>query len=126
MQRGSKRDSTPSSGLNMRSLALAVSIATMVVGLQIHYAAADEVPTYDVRKSCKADVQAYPSGGGAEKCLADEQKARETLVSQWAAFASENRAKCLQMVSDVAGSQSYVELLTCLQMAKDIKTLPKD
>ena len=29
------------------------------------------------------------------------------------------------MVSDPAGPQSYVELLTCLQMAKDVKSLPK-
>jgi hypothetical protein len=29
------------------------------------------------------------------------------------------------MVGDVAGLQSYVELLTCLQMAKDVKSLPK-
>jgi hypothetical protein len=30
------------------------------------------------------------------------------------------------MVGDIAGSQSYVELLTCLQMAKDVKGLPKN
>jgi hypothetical protein len=30
------------------------------------------------------------------------------------------------MVGDPAGPQSYVELLTCLQMAKDVKSMPKD
>jgi hypothetical protein len=30
------------------------------------------------------------------------------------------------MVGDGAASQSYVELLTCLQMARDVKTLPKN
>jgi hypothetical protein len=29
------------------------------------------------------------------------------------------------MVTDLVGSQSYVELLTCLQMARDVKSLPK-
>ena len=30
------------------------------------------------------------------------------------------------MVNDIAGTQSYVELLSCLQNAKDAKSLPKD
>jgi hypothetical protein len=30
------------------------------------------------------------------------------------------------MVGSAAGPQSYVELLTCLQMAKDVKGLPKE
>jgi hypothetical protein len=30
------------------------------------------------------------------------------------------------MVGDPAGPQSYVELLTCLQMARDVKTAPKN
>jgi len=88
-------------------------------------ARADEVPKYDVSKSCKTDVQAYQGTGNRAGCLADEQSARETLVAQWTQFAPENRSRCAQMVGDPAGPQSYVELLTCLQMAKDVKTLPR-
>jgi len=88
-------------------------------------ARADEVPKYDVSKSCKTDVQAYQGTGNRAGCLADEQSARETLVAQWTQFAPENRTRCSLMVGDPAGPQSYVELLTCLQMAKDVKTLPK-
>jgi hypothetical protein len=86
---------------------------------------ADEVPTYDVNKSCKVDVQAYQGSGNREGCLKDEQNAQKMLVSQWTQFAPESRVRCSQMVGDVAGPQSYVELLTCLQMAKDVKSLPK-
>jgi hypothetical protein len=89
-------------------------------------AVADDVPTFDVRKSCHADVQAYPGGGPAAACLADEQRAREVLVSQWMQFAPESKTRCTRMVNDIAGTQSYVELLSCLQDAKDVKTLPKD
>jgi hypothetical protein len=59
-------------------------------------------------------------------CLADEQRAHESLVSKWTRFAPENRANCVQAATDVAGAQSYVELLTCLQVAKDVKRLPKN
>jgi hypothetical protein len=104
---------------------LAAIVAATLCGLP-HFAAADEVPTYDVRKSCKADVQAYSTAGTAASCLADEQNARTTLVSQWTQFAPDSRKRCMLMVGDVAGPQSYVELLTCLQMAKDVKGLPKE
>ena len=30
------------------------------------------------------------------------------------------------MVTSIAGAESYVELLTCLQLSKDLKDLPKD
>jgi hypothetical protein len=110
----------------MRKLALLVSIATIFIGPQLQYAAADEVPKYDARKNCKVDVQADPSGGGAARCLADERKARETLVSQWIQFTPQARAKCMQTVGDINGSQSYVELLTCLQMGQDVTKLPKN
>ena len=110
----------------MTKLIVLVSAATLSLGVQLQCAVADEVPNYDVRKSCKLDTQAYPSAQSNTGCLADEQNARTTLVSQWTQFAPESRSRCTQMVSDPAGPQSYVELLTCLQMAKDVKSLPKN
>ena len=105
----------------MLILAVVVSIC-----VQPFAAVADEVPTFDVRKSCHADVQADPGEGSAAGCLADEQKAREVLVGQWTQFGPESRASCMQMVNDIAGTQSYVELLSCLQDAKAVKELPKN
>jgi hypothetical protein len=110
----------------MPKLAILAAIAAATLCGLPHFAAADEVPTYDVRKSCKADVQAYSTAGTAASCLADEQNARVTLVSQWTQFAPDSRTRCMQLVGDAAGPQSYVELLTCLQMAKDVKGLPKE
>ena len=112
----------------MTKLAMLIAVAVLSVCLRPLAAVADEVPKFDVKKSCHADVQAYGGGGGdsAAGCLADEQKARDELVSKWTQFGPESRTKCTQMVNDIAGTQSYVELLTCLQVAKEVKTLPKD
>jgi len=110
----------------MTKLTILVSVAALSLGVQLQSAMADEVPNYDVRKSCKADLQQYPSAQNPAGCLADEQNARTTLVSQWTQFTPESRSRCTQMVSDPAGPQSYVELLTCLQIAKDVKDLPKN
>jgi len=125
-QRGSKKAACRSTGENMRNIALMIAAATIFIGPMLRCAAADDVPTYDVRKSCKTDVQADPSGGDAAKCLADEQSARETLATQWTQFAPQARSRCVHTVGDLAGSQSYVELLSCLQMAQDVKGLHKD
>jgi hypothetical protein len=109
----------------MRKLTTLVSIAIMSLCTQQAIAGADEIPVLDISKSCRAGAQDYPTGGGDASCLADEQKAREVLISQWTQFTPENRANCMQAATDIAGAQSYVELLTCLQIAKDVKSLPK-
>jgi hypothetical protein len=110
----------------MVRLVMLISAVVLGVCLPPLAAVADDVPTFDVRKSCKADVQAYQGGGNAAGCMADEQNAREVLVSQWTQFGADSRARCTQMVNDIAGAQSYVELLSCLQDAKAVKSLPKN
>ena len=97
--------------------------AAAVVAVQSFLAFADEVPTFDLRKTCKADVQAYQSTAGGQAsdpgCLRDEQEARATLVSQWKKFSPASIRECVGLQGDAAGPRSYVELLTCLQMAND-------
>ena len=110
----------------MTKFAMLIASAMCAVCTQPIAATAGEVPSFDVRKSCHADVQADRDGGRAAGCLGDEQKASEVLVSQWTQFGEESRTRCTQMVNDVAGTQSYVELLTCLQAAEIAKTLPKN
>jgi len=110
----------------MTKLAILAVVAAATLFAQLRSAVADEVPTLDVRTSCRAAAQAYPGGGGNTACLADEQKARDSLVGQWTQFAPESRTRCTQMVTNIAGAQSYVELLSCLQVAKDVKGLRKD
>lgn len=100
-------------------------VVTALFGLLSDAAFADDVPKLDFNKSCRTDVAAYPGGGGNKACITDEQNARKTLVAQWQRFAPESRTRCSRMVTDMVGSQSYVELLTCLQMSRDVLTLPK-
>lgn len=99
------------------------SLAAIALALGASFAAAQEVPTLDVGALCRA--QAKAAQALADACLADEKKAREDLVRQWAQFSPDSRARCTGVAKSVAGAQSYVELLTCLQIAKDVKGLPK-
>jgi hypothetical protein len=106
-----------------------VGAAAVVARSFVAFAA--EVPTFDLHKTCKTDVVAYQStttgqASGQDSsqvseqgCLKSEQSARETLVSQWTLFTPATRRECLENQGDGATSRSYVELLTCLQMAND-------
>ena len=114
--------------LNVASFAMLV-VGTTAVVAQSFAAFGDEVPTFDLRKTCRADVLAYQgtatgqaSGQDSSQvseqgCLKSEQSARETLVSQWTQFSPASKRECVGLQGDAADPQSYVELLTCLQMA---------
>ena len=100
-------------------------VVAALFGLLANAAFAQDVPKLDFNKSCRTDVSAYPGGGGNKACITDEQNARKTLVAQWKRFSPESRARCSSMVTDMVGSQSYVELLTCLQMSTGFQIRPK-
>jgi hypothetical protein len=79
---------------------------------------ADELPKFDIEKSFHVDVRAYGAGDGkTSTCITEEQKAKETRIARSDQFTPKNRSECLATVSDIAGMQSYVEFLTCLQAA---------
>jgi len=105
----------------MTRLAILAAVGASAVVAQSFGALADDVPTFDLRKTCKTDVQAFGDTARGQAsdtaCLNDEQNARATLVSQWTQFSAASKRECVQLQGDAAGPQSYVELLTCLQMA---------
>jgi len=106
--------------LNVASFAMLV-VGTTAIVAQSFAAFADEVPTFDLRKTCRADVLAYQGTASGQAsntgCLSSEQEARTTLVSQWTQFSPASKRECVGLQGDAADPQSYVELLTCLQMA---------
>jgi len=82
-----------------------------------------DVPDYDVAPACRAAVTVMP--GSFNACMKDEQNARAQLAASWDRFSGPQRDNCV-LTENSGGSPSYVELLTCLQMAQDDKTLPGD
>ena len=110
----------------MTKLAMLSSLAAMALCSWVTLVLADEVPTYDVAATCHAESQGDPGAGIVAACMAQERTARETLAKQWNQFTAQSKTTCMQTETDVAGVRSYVELLTCLQIAKDVKSLPKE
>jgi hypothetical protein len=78
---------------------------------------ADNVPKFDIAKECQSE------GGSKavlEKCAEDEANARAQLQTQWNQFGAVDKTACIRETS-MDGTPSYVELLTCLEMARDVR-----
>ena len=89
---------------------------------------ADSVPRFDANVSCRSAGASSVMGPGSgtrsvEACEQDETDARNKLEQEWSGFSSSEQARCTRLTT-LGGSPSYVELLTCLEMAKDAQKLP--
>jgi hypothetical protein len=100
-----------------------ISISMIILSSQLVVAVADQVPKFDIARSCKLD-QAATAGVSVDqplnRCIGDEQQAQQQLERQWSKFPTANRAQCssFEVIGD---TPSYVSLLTCLQMDRIAK-----
>lgn len=94
-------------------------VPTLLLGAQLVVPVSDQVPTLDVAVSCKAATKiAIAEAQSYDACMADEKSAREQLVKTWHSYAASERTQCTTEAT-MTGSPSYVELLVCLEIARD-------
>jgi hypothetical protein len=104
----------------------------LALSAQLLMPVADSVPTLNVEQVCEGIAQ---QGGvtfhdpqiGQEKkdCLDSEKAIRDQLVKQWSSFSPTDRVACTNE-SKMGGDSSYTELLTCLEMARDVRSLQEE
>ncbi len=88
--------------------------------------AADRMPELNIEPSCRAAANAAAVlARNEDTCKRDENDARGKLQQDWGTFNAGQKNHCVTL-SRLGGAQSYVELLTCLEMAKAADNLPKD
>jgi hypothetical protein len=77
--------------------------------------AADRLPAFNITQNC--NTEAAGSGvGSVPSCVKDENDAKGQLVKSWSAYSASDKRVCVEE-STIGGDQSYVELITCLEMA---------
>jgi hypothetical protein len=79
-------------------------------------AISDTPPRFDIAKECRFESE---SSKAFDRCARDEGDALKQLETEWPQFVRADRTTC-EVEATVAGFASYVELLTCLEMARDI------
>lgn len=110
--------------------AVIVPIATLAFAAQLTVAVADSVPRFNLEPVCRGIAQ---QGGLAlepnrsarqdfKHCMKSEMAMRGRVVRQWPNFTATEKADCIGEAS-AGGFQSYTDLFTCLQMAREARKL---
>ena len=77
---------------------------------------AQELPRFDVQATCRAAPALTPQDGNPyEGCMRDELAAEGRLRAKWSGASANARRECAQE-TQIGGSPSYVDVLTCLEM----------
>jgi hypothetical protein len=80
-------------------------------------AVSDTVPKFDTVRECS--FEGGPSVDVA-RCSRDEAAALRQLQQTWAQYAGADRKACTAAAT-IGGFASYVELLSCLEMTRDVE-----
>lgn len=95
-----------------------ITVPVVILGSHLVISVADRIPKIDIVGNCRLNVAATASltvDQSVKACISDEQNARGQLQKQWFHFPTASRASC--SAQNNIGGASYVDLLTCLQMA---------
>jgi hypothetical protein len=101
----------------------------LLLGVTLLVPIVDKVPSLSVEQVCEGIAQ---QGGvsfrdpniAVEKknCLDSEHATRDELAKQWSSFSAADKTACTNEAT-MGGDSSYTELLTCLEMARDVRAL---
>ena len=105
-------------------------VAILTIVPSTVWAASDGIPTLDVRPVCQgiASQSADPGVGQRnqtetfQQCIESEEAVREQLKQVWSAFSAADKRHCVTLAT-TGGESSNTELLTCLEMARDVRVL---
>ena len=76
----------------------------------------DTVPTFDMIRECRFEAG---STVDFDRCSRDEAIALRQLQQTWSKFTGADKKTCVGETA-IGGFASYVELLSCLEMARDV------
>jgi hypothetical protein len=100
-----------------------------VLGSQLTIPIAERLPELNVEKLCKFrsagdKLMRQPESQSVPDCVRDETTAKQDLIKIWGQTDSSIRARCLGEAA-VLGTRSYLDFLSCLQLADDTKSAAK-
>ena len=100
-------------------------VLALPVVLHLAVAASSGVPTFDIRPSCHAAAaEETMVSDRMQACVSSEQDAQDQLVKKWTTFEVADRSRCVGMMTGF--DPSYTELLTCLDMANEVRKMPAE
>jgi hypothetical protein len=106
----------------MTSILKTFGPALAVLALSVTAAAAQSsVPAFNLGMTCKPlDRSDFAIQIDTDRCLKSEHEARQKLVGVWTDYSVADRSLCTQ-TARMGGIESYVQLLTCLELQQDAR-----
>jgi hypothetical protein len=110
----------------MQEAVMRLALTTFALATSLVAAAAQEPPRFDAAPGCRAGVNTgVKPRSDIDSCVRSEHEARDALARQWAEFAAADKPRCVEK-THMGGPPSYIEVLTCLELARDARKLPTD
>src|SRR5262249_14182972 len=111
----------------MRALVATVLAALCLSG---SITRSDDIPTLDVNPVCRGIATQSSLEVGLQQpkfdqCVQSEQATREDIKKQWSTFSASDKSHCIALAK-TGGESSYTELITCMEMARDVRKLHSD
>jgi hypothetical protein len=103
------------------------AIAIAMIMPAILSARSDDIPTLDVHPVCRgiasqSELEAGLQRTNFEQCVQSEQDVRGELKKEWSTFSIADKTHCVSLAR-TGGESSYTELITCMEMARDVRKL---
>jgi len=105
------------------------AIAAATIMPAVSSVQADEIPTLDVRPVCRGiasqaaeDTLEVGIQTTYDQCVQSEQAVRGELKREWTTFSAADKQHCVALAK-TGGESSNTELLTCLEMARDVRAI---
>jgi hypothetical protein len=95
-----------------------LNVALATVALLV----ADAPPVLNIESHCRFVATRTAPIGDVESCLRIEEDARQQLVKSWPDFKLAEKDHCLRL-SRAGVEPTYTELLTCLELQRDVRLL---
>jgi hypothetical protein len=93
-------------------LHLPIAILTTLAPIPV----SDAVPKLDIAKECRFEGGSIAN---VDRCSRDETAALQQLKAEWPQFSNPDKRSCFAEAT-ASGFASYVELIICLEMARDV------
>ena len=113
----------------MRSY-FAPAIAIAMIMPAILSARSDDIPTLDVNPVChgiatQGELEEGLRQTSFQQCVQSEQATRDEIKKAWSSFSASDKSHCVALAK-TGGESSYTELLTCMEMARNVRDLHKE
>jgi hypothetical protein len=99
-----------------------------LLGMELTTPISDRMPELGVEAQCKARWDGYklmnlPELESIADCVQDEKTAKQRLNTVWETTSRPVRERCVSEVLYSLGTRSYMDLLSCIEIVEDTKSM---